>query len=341
MGEMMARKGLFTTSDGPAPPPRPPAPLSATAPIGLLRQDLRNMVREIDPDLVDGSPWSDRFPGADPALDELIESIRAHGQLVPAMVRPSATRGRFEIVYGRRRLAAVREVGCPLKAVIHDLDATGALVAQGAENNRRLNPSFIEKAVLASRLTRTEDWSRDVVADVVGTHPTGISRMCSIVDDLGEDLILAIGSCHEIGRRPWQELAVAVTALTGRRRPDLTEVAAIEGDLERFRFVQEWYSQDDSTLAEGVPHGRAADAVAAAEHDPDAGASPRQRQKRFRVLHGNGTAVVMNGSKGTSIKFPATDTSEEMLGWMAANPQEVVGAIHAAWARASGADPES
>ena len=69
---------------------------------------------ELDVDAVAPSHIPDRFDGAyEPdKLQELVQSMQEHGQTTPGMVRPiNGQNGKFQIVFGRRRLAAAKLLG--------------------------------------------------------------------------------------------------------------------------------------------------------------------------------------------------------------------------------------
>ena len=51
-----------------------------------------------------------RGKGKDPDVADLMPSIRARGVLVPLLVRPNCSEGRYEIVAGRLRFTAVGAV---------------------------------------------------------------------------------------------------------------------------------------------------------------------------------------------------------------------------------------
>ena len=81
-------------------------------------------VQEIDADII--LPWGpqDRLAAeltavnSDGELHDLAESIRQNGQQVPVLLRPSQDQdGKFEVIYGRRRILACRELGIPVKLV--------------------------------------------------------------------------------------------------------------------------------------------------------------------------------------------------------------------------------
>ena len=197
---------------------QPPAPSKSAkigGSVGGLRDSLReitaNSIRDISPEFIDIDGVRDRLALEDDGIEELAESIRKHGQQVPIMVRPSETPDRYRVVYGRRRLAAIRRVGGTVKAIVRTLDDEASLIAQGQENNLRLDPSFIEKALFIKEMQDAQ-YKPAVIQDALGLTRQGVSNHRVIVEQLPEDLIRLIGPAHGIGRRQWGELA----ALSGR-----------------------------------------------------------------------------------------------------------------------------
>ena len=90
-----------------------------------------------------------RGNGKDPDVADLMPSIRARGVLVPLLVRPNCSEGRFEIVAGRRRFTAVgavaREGGAvrPIPcAILDEGDDADALEASMLENLARVQPAM-------------------------------------------------------------------------------------------------------------------------------------------------------------------------------------------------------
>ncbi len=82
----------------------------------VLSQVSSQSAQEIDVSEIADSVVSDRFD-VEEGLDELIESIRASGQQLPAMLRYRKGAGpRYVVVYGRRRIAACRALGIKVKA---------------------------------------------------------------------------------------------------------------------------------------------------------------------------------------------------------------------------------
>ena len=134
-------------------------------------------------------------------------SIRDHGQQVPVLVRPHpGVPGRYQIVYGRRRVAAAGELGIPVKAMVRDLDDRDLVLAQGQENSARRDLSFIEKANFARQMVAA-GLKRKIVCAALSIDKTGISRMLAVADAVPEEVIRAIGPAPGIGRERWQKLA--------------------------------------------------------------------------------------------------------------------------------------
>ncbi|MGB3391204.1 MAG: ParB/RepB/Spo0J family partition protein, partial [Pseudaminobacter sp.] len=120
-------------------------------------QDLREQLAtgsvaiEIEPHLVDPSPYADRFEEQDAGSYEALKaSIREHGQEIPILVRehPSDPT-RYQSAYGHRRVRVARELGIKVKGYVRQLSDEDLVVAQGIENSAREDPSFIERAIFA------------------------------------------------------------------------------------------------------------------------------------------------------------------------------------------------
>ncbi|WP_138465837.1 plasmid partitioning protein RepB [Poseidonocella sp. HB161398] len=192
------------------------------------------MYRNLALELIDPSPIRDRIDLTE-NLDTLKRSLEEDGQQIPILVRPKPGSERYEIVTGRRRLQAMRDLGRgTIQAFVRPMSDEEAFVAQGVENNARLETSFIERArTILSALEA--GFSQTQVEKFLGVDQTMISRMKSIYTGLGEDLVLAIGPARGIGRRKWDRLLTLVRA-DGRAAAALaSEVpAGIADSAERF-----------------------------------------------------------------------------------------------------------
>ncbi len=244
----MARKNLLRglmegeAKEAPAPTvPAPEARVDTARPryskgaIGAVSQSIAELksrtVSEIDPALIDDGGYRDRLEGSDSDLDGLIESIREYGQQVPVLLRPNPDDAeRYQTVYGRRRVAALKAIGLPVKAMVRALDDRALVIAQGQENSARRDLSFIEKANFARQM-RDAGYDRKVICDALHMDKTLISRMLSVADRIPVDLIEAIGSAPGIGRDRWLSLA---DRIKGR---NLVKEAKGSGSDERFEAV--------------------------------------------------------------------------------------------------------
>jgi len=187
--------------------PESPAPAMSNPAVDramfAVRNEDRQATRLIPTNQIRMSPISDRM-NAEDDIEDLIESIRAEGQQVPIMVRRLPD-GELEIVYGRRRLLACKALKIDVRASVNDMTDEEALIAQGVENNRRKDSSFIEKALFVMRILNA-GYKAVVVQRATGVNETTISKMRSIINELPEDLILRIGPAHGAGRPQWDAL---------------------------------------------------------------------------------------------------------------------------------------
>ncbi|MBB3464519.1 plasmid partitioning protein RepB [Rhizobium sp. BK377] len=162
-------------------------------------------VVELDTALIDASFVADRLEVDAAELAQLTDQIREHGQQVPILVRPHPDeKGRFQVAFGHRRLAAAKALGIKVKAIVRALSDEQLVVSQGQENNARTDLSYIERALFAYRLDE-RGFGSDVVMAALNVDRAALSRMRLITRQVPIALITAIGSAPEIGRRRWVE----------------------------------------------------------------------------------------------------------------------------------------
>ena len=227
-------------SDAERPSPQSTTRLSGS--VGGLRDSLReitaNSIRDLDPSQIEMDGLRDRLELDENSIEELASSIRKHGQQVPIMVRPSGKPDRYKIIYGRRRLAAIRKIGGNVKAIVRTMDDDASLIAQGQENNLRLDPSFIEKSLFIKEM-QEHGFKPSIIQEALGLSRQGVSNHRIVLELLPEKLIKLIGPAHGVGRRQWSELG-ALSA-----KSDIIEVVenALSGlpegtpSLEKFNIV--------------------------------------------------------------------------------------------------------
>ncbi|WP_372803591.1 plasmid partitioning protein RepB [Paracoccus seriniphilus] len=162
---------------------------------------------ELDPEQILDDRKADRMDHSD--IDDLRQSIETVGQTVPILVRRDPNdSNRYLLVYGRRRLEAVRasdQVG-KVRAMIASMDDRTAISAQASENTARRDLSFIERAMFAQQLLESGFGTQAEVAEVLNVTKSAISMSLSVARAVGDALAHAIGPAHGIGRPRWEAL---------------------------------------------------------------------------------------------------------------------------------------
>ncbi len=231
----MARKSLSDMSgiastiarSGGTPSEKHP---KASAPaLGALQGSLAS-IREIDPNLIDDWGPVDRLEeftavnaeDDDENFEVLKNSIREGGQQVPILVRRSKTaEGRYEAIYGRRRLKACRELGLKVRANVQDIDDATALLAKGLENAARRNLSFYEKARFAEAI-QSAGHDGATVRKVLNLSASGHSHLSKVTQNVPSKIGDFIGAAPKSGRPKWTDLAELF------RTKKLTEKVALD-----------------------------------------------------------------------------------------------------------------
>ena len=332
----MARKNLLEglMAEGAKPAELSPAskrPLKGA--IGAVSQSIEALkaraLLDIDPFLIDAGGLADRLETDDAEDAGLLASIRDYGQQVPVLVRPHPTDpARYQIVYGRRRVLALRDLGQPVKALLRDLDDSALVMAQGQENNARRGLSFIEKANFAAQM-RDAGYERRAMCDALAIDKTVVSRMLQIVDRVGPDLITAIGAAPAVGRDRWSALANLLESgdLDTETMRDMIAIQARPDNDSNDRF--------EIALNAGDPRGAA---VRATDHtDTDAVPRPRAHSRTI-TSPGTGIAIaqVKSGSDKVVLTLPR-DTGGGFEDWLVDHLHD----IHRTWMKSrSDENPE-
>ncbi|SFE98847.1 chromosome partitioning protein, ParB family [Sulfitobacter brevis] len=217
----MARKslqdlsGIAKTIANSSPQPKDRTTKTTAPALGALQGSL-SAIRELDPSLIDDWGPKDRLDGFTAVNSEddgdgfetLKSSIKDGGQQVPILVRRAGPEGRFEIIYGRRRLRACRELGRKVRANVQDLDDATALLAKGLENAARRNLSFYEKARFAA-VIQVAGHNTKTVRQVLSLSASGLSHLTKVTDNIPDDVGDQIGAAPKSGRPKWTALAEA------------------------------------------------------------------------------------------------------------------------------------
>jgi ParB family transcriptional regulator, chromosome partitioning protein len=226
--------GAKSAPDASLTPPNPtPLPRSTGGAVGAVSRSIADLkarsILDIDPAMIVGGGMQDRLETLDDEDAELRRSLAEYGQQVPVLVRPHPERdGYYQIVYGRRRVLAMRELGQPVKALVRDLDDQALVMAQGQENTLRRNLSYIEKANFARQMDEA-GYDRKFICDAISVDKTQISRMLSVTERISPALIAQIGAAPGVGRERWLALADQIGA-SGVTEDDLISMINLAAD---------------------------------------------------------------------------------------------------------------
>lgn len=325
----MARKGILSTalSSPAAAAPGPKPKMMPRGAVGALQSSLSKLqesaVQEIDTALIDDAGYEDRLGMDGAAFNQLKDSLQTYGQQVPVLLRPHPkTQGRFEIVYGRRRLKALRELGLPVKAMVRQLDDHALVMAQGQENTSRQDLSFIEKAAFAAQL-QADGYGRQTIAAALSIDLPMVSRMLKVGTAFDLPFLRLIGSAPGIGRDRWMQLV------------KLFDNPAARGRAVAYANTPDFLGNDSDGRFEAVLK-RAQDAAAAAKP------APAPALAKSRALQGsNGAAVagIKTTAKGITLTISAKD-APGFDSWFDAHAEEIMTELHGRWQQDQPEQPE-
>ena len=315
----MARKGILTTEiTKPEAEARTPGAKPRMMPrgaVGALQSSLsklqENAVQEIDCALIDDAGFEDRLGLDSDAQRQLVDSLRSYGQQVPVLLRPHPEKpGRFEIVYGRRRLMALKELGLPVKAMVRQLDDHALVMAQGQENTSRQDLSFIEKASFAAQLDEA-GYDRPTIAAALSIDKPMLSRLLKVGKAFPLPFLRQIGSAPDIGRDRWLALAEALKdkaalsrANTFMNRPDFL---TLESNA-RFEAVLKHVTTR-----------------------PEPGKKPQPAKPRtLRNGDGKALADIRQTARGVTLNIPARN-AEGFDRWFETHAEVLLAELHDRW----------
>lgn len=143
----------------------------------------------IDIGNIDDSAVNMRHGKKAPDVSDILPTVRKRGIIVPVILRPATTEGRFELVAGRRRVHAARiaqadegadpELGRVPSAIMEAGDDAAALEASLIENLARLDPDEVTQWETFTRLVK-EGREVDDIAATFGLPDLTIRRVLAL-----------------------------------------------------------------------------------------------------------------------------------------------------------------
>ncbi len=319
-----------------AGPPSPAPQTGAVTPMMTSNRALRSArdavdshhVWELDPASIEDGRMADRLDPAD-VLD-LRVAIEANGQTVPILVRrASGEDDRYLLVYGRRRLEAIRQSDkvTKVRALVTNLDDGSALRAQISENMGRRDLSFIEKALFAKDLVSSGFGNQSQVAEILTVTKSSISMAIAIADMVGPDLVRAIGAAHGIGRPRWESLGRAIDE-NGLDREDLIGIGKeARENAETSMVVDDVASTSDPSIQAFL----AVEKAVTKAIKPPKSSSPALPSSVPLKIGGKRGGTVKRTTKGLSIELAGGDFAD----WVETQVHDMIEDLHDRWKQRS------
>lgn len=281
-------------------------------------------VWELDPAEIQDERYSDRLDQKD--VHDLRASIEQNGQTVPILVRRHATDpNRYLLVYGRRRLEAIRasDKVSKVRALIANLDDTAALRAQVSENTGRRDLSYIERALFAQELLDSGFGSQAQIAEVLNVTRSAVSMSISVAKAIGTALAHAIGPAHGVGRPRWEALAKEL-ADSRIENDDLSRIAL---DVRAKAAANEQADEDPQV----DPSVAAFEAVARHVKKSVSSTLGKKPRSKTTALVIDGTPVGAIKRSGRALRLDLTDVDDAFAEWLDARAQDVLEELHDRW----------
>jgi ParB family chromosome partitioning protein len=308
-------------------PPAPGSMMSSNRALRSARDAVdAHHVWELDPAEIQDERYSDRLDPKD--VHDLRASIEQNGQTVPILVRRHpADPNRYLLVYGRRRLEAIRasDKVSKVRALIANLDDTAALRAQVSENTGRRDLSYIERALFAQELLDSGFGSQAQIAEVLNVTRSAVSMSISVAKAIGTALAHAIGPAHGVGRPRWEALAKEL-ADSQIEIDDLSRVAL---DVRDKAAVSEQADEDPQP----DPSVAAFEAVARHVRKSVSSTLGKKPRSKTTALVIDGTPVGAIKRSGRALRLDLTDVDDAFAAWLDARAQDVIEELHDRWRR--------
>ncbi|WP_108485159.1 plasmid partitioning protein RepB [Oceaniglobus ichthyenteri] len=309
-------------SAGPAPTPGAMMPSNRALRSARTAVDGHH-VWELDPGLIDDTRIADRLNRDD--VDDLRDAIDANGQTVPILVRRNPdSPDRYLLIYGRRRLEAIRtsKTVTKVRALVAAMDDDAAVRAQLSENMARRDLSFIEKALFAQQLLDAGFGTQTQIAEVLTVTKSSVSMALAIVARVTPELVRAIGPAHGVGRPRWETLANQIeSAATPMAR--LIEIASETHTDQAMHVIEHPDAPEtDASVA-------AFDAVLAATTPPAPRKSNPDRTVVQRSLKSGGLSVGKLRKTDAGLRLDLA--SGPFADWLEQQADDVIADLHTRW----------
>ena len=178
-------------------------------------------------------PWkyANRQEGELGDIEGLIDSIKAHKQLQPALIRHHPTPHgniKYEVIFGRRRHIACLKLGIPFLAIRKEIpNVQDAIASQDAENKLRNDVSNYSNALLYQRLLADNVFKTEKeLADKLRFSTSTLNDLMAYAK-IPEDIVKEIPNIHSLSK----QLAVKLVQLLNKSKDNHSEILKIAGQI--------------------------------------------------------------------------------------------------------------
>ena len=283
-------------------------------------------VWDLDPAEIDDERYSDRLDPKD--VQDLRVSIEQNGQTVPILVRRHPTESnRYLLVYGRRRLEAIRasDKVSKVRALIANMDDTAALRAQVSENTGRRDLSYIERALFAQELLDSGFGSQAQIAEVLNVTRSAVSMSISVAKAISTALAHAIGPAHGVGRPRWEAVAKELSC----NQIDIDDLCRVALDVRATAAASE-HADEETQVDPSVAAFEAVARQVKKNVGPTLGKKPRSKTTAL-VIDGTPVGAIKLSSR--AVRLDLTDVDDAFAEWLDARAQDVLEELHDRWRR--------
>lgn len=166
----------------------------------------KNQIIEINPEECVLWKHKDRDESDLGNIEELAKDIAANGQVVPGIVRVSATDSdKYEIIAGERRWRACLLLKIKFKAILEALTDKEAAIVQAAENLNRRDLSDYSKGLNYHSLIESGVFSKTELTKRLNISKANMSNLLSFAD-LPKDIIKLFPDINKISSRTATEV---------------------------------------------------------------------------------------------------------------------------------------
>ena len=140
-------------------------------------------IQELSLAAIEENPYNSRKNYQNSVIERLAQSLSSNGQLSVVKVRPSPNhRGKYELVFGHRRVMAARKLGWKtVRAEIVNCTEQDMMVESLVENVEHEDLSDYEKALTFERMNREFGKTYDEIGRMVGISKQHVSNYVSML----------------------------------------------------------------------------------------------------------------------------------------------------------------